>query len=133
MIQNVKEFFKMIADNWILCIGIVILVYSIFDIIRNLIKYNDIKKIQNTIHKISGVIAEYVYEAEIKYIKKHIIHAGVVKRAEVISKIYEKYPELSKYINQELIIEKIDELINKVLDEIQQIEKDDNKPSQTKK
>ena len=122
-----KLVFHFLLDNWLdILIGLLIISIIIEDI-RAIIKRMDTKKIVKTLEKISVSIASYVYDAEMKWAKKHILKAGTVKRAEVISKIYEKYPELSDYVNQELIINSIDELIDNALKGIENMHKDDIK------
>lgn len=122
-----KLVFHFLLDNWLdILIGLLIISIIIEDI-RAIIKRMDTKKIVKTLEKISGSIASYVYDAEMKWAKKHIVKAGAVKRAEVISKIYEKYPELSEYVNQELIINSIDEFIDDALKRIENMRKDDTK------
>ena len=122
-----KLVFHFLLDNWLdILIGLLIISIIIEDI-RAIIKRMDTKKIVKTLEKISGSIASYVNDAEMKWAKKHIVKAGAVKRAEVISKIYEKYPELSDYVNQELIINSIDELIDNALKGIENMRKDDTK------
>ena len=118
-----KVVFHFLLDNWLdILLGLLIISIIIEDI-RAIIKRKDNKKILNTIEKISGQIASYVYDAEMKWAKKRL--AGTVKRAEVIAKIYEKYPELSEYVNQELIINLIDELIDNALKGIENMRKED--------
>ena len=122
-----KLVFHFLLDNWLDILISLLIISIIIEDIRAIIKRMDIKKIEKTLEKISGSITSYVYDAEMKWAKKHIVKAGAVKRAEVISKIYEKYPELSDYVNQELIINSIDEFIDNALKGIENMRKDDTK------
>lgn len=122
-----KLVFHFLLDNWLDILISLLIISIIIEDIRAIIKRMDTKKIVKTLKKISGSIASYVNDAEMKWAKKHIVKAGAVKRAEVISKIYEKYPELSDYVNQELIINSIDELIDNALKGIENMRKDDTK------
>ena len=122
-----KLVFHFLLDNWLDILISLLIISIIIEDIRAIIKRKDTKNIVKTLEKISGSIASYVNDAEMKWAKKHIVKAGAVKRAEVISKIYEKYPELSEYVNQELIINSIDELIDNALKGIENMHKDDIK------
>ena len=52
--------------------------------------------------------------------------AGSIKRSQVIKEVYEKYPILSKAINQEEMIAWIDEQINNSLKTLRKIVKQNN-------
>lgn len=122
-----KLVFHFLLDNWLDILISLLIISIIIEDIRAIIKRKDTKKIVKTLEKVSGPIASYVNDVEMKWAKKHIVKAGAVKRAEVISKIYEKYPELSDYVNQKLIIDTIDELIDDALKGIENMKKDDTK------
>lgn len=122
-----KIVFHFLLDNWLDILISLLIISIIIEEIKVIIKRMDIKKIEKTLGEISGSIVNYVIDAEIRWAKKHIVKAGAAKRAEVISKLYEKYPELSDYKNQELIINSIDELIDDALKGIENMRKDDTK------
>ena len=51
----------------------------------------------------------------------HLDKSGVIKRSEVINKIYEQYPILKEYYDQEYLTTQIDLIINEALKEIRNI------------
>lgn len=56
-------------------------------------------------------VIKLMADAELDW--SHIEKAGEIKKAEVISKIYDKFPILSKYMNQEELLKRISNIIEK--------------------
>lgn len=112
-----------IGHNWAMVIVVVILISVISDKIKKFQKLPKDKKLQAILDNIKETILTYVYNAEINW--EDYIKSGVFKRAEVINKIYEKYPELQEYVNQEEIINIIDNLIDSALVEVNSLIKKD--------
>jgi hypothetical protein len=76
-------------------------------------KLSNEEKIEAILIASKQIIIKQVSQAEMDWIdyKK----AGNVKRAQVISQIYQEFPDLKKFISQEEIISKLDILIDDVL------------------
>lgn len=82
-------------------------------------EYDDDEKLMNELvasakAQIKETILYYVTEAE--YYFEEVAKSGQIKRAKVISEIFEKYPILAEVANQEEVVAWLDEMINEALD-----------------
>ena len=117
--KGIAQLLNFLNENWsfiIIIIGGVLLLYK--KIVSHAKLSND-EKINAALCAIKNTIIGKMMEAQIDWYG--IKDAGSVKRAEVISKIYEEYPVLKNYVNQEELIKKIDEIIDEALDEVKKI------------
>lgn len=108
-----------IGHNWALIIVVLIFISGIYAKIKKFQKLSKDEKLQVILNSIKETILTYVYDAEINW--SDYYKSGDFKRAEVINKIYEKYPELQKYINQKEIIDKIDNLIDTAIKDVESL------------
>ena len=106
-IENVLQF---LGNNWI---NILFIAVVIFVAVKRIIKFINMtkeEKMEIVLKMVKEEILVYMSEAEIDW--KEFEKSGEVKRAQVISKIYDKFPILAKYINQEELISRIDKIID---------------------
>lgn len=115
-IQNLLEF---INENWtsiMICVGVGI---SVYRKIKNYFNLSTDEKIEISKKQIKETILKTVSDAEIDY--EELRGAGVLKRSEVIAKIYKDYPILNKIVDQELLLKELDTLIDGALEEIRSV------------
>ena len=74
------------------------------------------EKIQAAKDQLGNIVLSLVSSAELDY--KEYEAAGSIKRSQVIDKIFEKYPILSKVTDQEELLEYIDKLIDEALETV---------------
>lgn len=74
------------------------------------------EKIQAAKDQLGNIVLSLVSNAELDY--KEYEAAGSIKRSQVIDKIFEKYPILSKVTDQEELLEYIDKLIDEALETV---------------
>ena len=101
--------FQFIETNWINILFVLVLLFVCIRKVASFFKMTKEQKIAAVLRLIKEEILTYMTEAEIDW--KEFSKAGEVKRAQVISKVYDKFPILAKCINQEELIDKIDAMI----------------------
>ncbi|WP_295248063.1 hypothetical protein [Ruminococcus sp.] len=116
MLNGIQNFLQFINDNWISIIVIISLIIAIIQKIKRYFSKSNDEKISTAKAQIKEVILKLITDAEIDYESWN--KAGSIKRSQVIQKIFEKYPILTKVSNQTEIIEWIDETINISLKEL---------------
>ena len=123
--KNIINILAFVNDNFVsilVCIGLII---GIASKIRNfLLKSND-EKVEIAKRQIHEIMLKMVSDAECDYDEWN--KAGEIKRSQVIKKIYEMYPILSKVVNQDELTSWIDAEIysalptlNAIIDEIRE-------------
>lgn len=95
------------------------MIFAIYKKIKTFIKLSQEEKINIAKSQISDIILKLVKDAEME--NNSINKSGVIKRSQVIEKIYSDYPILSKISNQDEIINWIDELIDNSIRELNDI------------
>ena len=122
-IENTLQFME---NNWVNIVFILVVLYIAIKRVISFIKMSKAEKIEIVLKLVKEELLALMTEAEIDW--KEFEKAGEVKRSQVIAKIYDKFPILAKYINQEELISKIDKMIEEEkvkLDKI--INKEENK------
>ena len=122
---GLKSFLMFVYQNWTLicvCIGLIIGIYqkakAFFD------KSTD-EQIAIAKKQIKEIMLKMVSEAEIDYDEWN--KAGSIKRSQVIKKIFELYPILSKAVDQQSVINWIDFQIDNSLETLAEVIKANDK------
>lgn len=125
MINGLKNFLQIINDNWATIVAIVTLAYGIYTKARKAIAAWEAKteaekqaeidlQIANAKKVLGEEVLKYVSKAEIEW-QSDTCKLGPIRRADVIEKIYAKYPVLLYAASQEEILAFIDDCINEAL------------------
>ena len=116
MMSNVLNFIKDVleaANNyWTLVVVIIGLSIALYEKIKKYLQTSKEEKIEMAKTALKENLLKYMADAEIEWSSYE--KSGEIKRAQVISKIYEDYPILKEYLNQEELIKYIDDEINKL-------------------
>ena len=119
MLDGIKNFLMFLNDNWTSIAVILGLAAGLFQKIKAYLKQSDAQKIEAAKAQIQTVMLKLISDAEVDYESWN--KAGSVKRSQVIQRIFQDYPILSRAVNQEAVIEWIDEQINASLKELRKI------------
>lgn len=119
MLNGIKNFLEFVDNNWTLILVIVSLIVSIARKVIKFMRESDEDKLNAAKAQIKEVILTLVTDAEWEY--QEWKKAGAIKRAEVIKNIFDAYPILSKFVNQEDLIAFIDAEIETALKEMREI------------
>lgn len=124
MLHGIQNFLQLVNDNWTTIIVIIGLLVGLFKKIQGYLSKSDEEKIAIAKAQIRETMLKMITTAEQDYEAWN--EAGSIKRSQVIKEVYEKYPILSKAINQEEMIAWIDEQINNSLKTLRKIVKQNN-------
>ena len=119
MLDGIKNFLQFINDNWTTIIIVISLVIALYQKIKNYISKSNTEKIEVAKQQIKEISLKLISDTEEDY--NHMTSAGSIKRSQVIKKIFEDYPILSKVTDQETLIKWIDEVIDESLTTLREI------------
>lgn len=111
--KNIINILTFVYDNFVsilVCIGLII---GIASKIRNFLLKSNEEKVKIAKRQIHEIMLKMVSDAECDYDEWN--KAGEIKRSQVIKKIYEMYPILSKVVNQDELTSWIDAEIDSAL------------------
>nr|DAQ07341.1 MAG TPA: holin [Caudoviricetes sp.] len=119
VLYAIQNFLQLVNDNWTVIIVIIGLVIAIAQKAKAFFSKSDDEKIEIAKKQIQQTMLKLVTDAETDYLEWK--NAGSVKRAQVIKKIFETYPILSKVTDQEELIKWIDEVIDESLETMRKV------------
>ena len=122
MLIGIQNFLEIINNNWTTIIVIIGLLVGIITKIKDYLGKTDQQKIEIAKKQIQETMLKMITTAEEDF--KAWNEAGSIKRSQVIKEVYEKYPILSKAVDQEQMIAWIDEQINNSLKTLRKIVKE---------
>lgn len=112
-------FLEFIEKNWPFLLIILACVINIYFQWKKYAPLTREQKIQIALKTIQETILKRVSLAEIDW--SDFQKTGSIKRAQVIAEIYEEYPILKEYSDQEALTKLIDDYINESLKEVREI------------
>ena len=119
VLTGLKNFLDLINQNWTLITVIIGLGILVFKKVKNYLSLSNQEKINLALGQIRISALKLVTDAEETY--DNWVKAGAIKRAEVIDRIFEKYPILNKVTDQETLIETLDNIIDEALVEMRKV------------
>lgn len=123
--RSLQNFLFILNENWVtilVCIG---LVMSMYNKTKTYLSKSTDEQIEIAKAQIEQTMLKFITSAEIDF--EVWSSAGQIKRSQVIQEVYEKYPILSKAVDQASIIAWIDKQIDNSLIELRKIVKENNK------
>lgn len=115
--EGIKNFLEFINNNWTLIITIIGLGLGIYTKIKNYLNLSKQEKINIAIEQIRKTMLDMVVEAE----KEYGSNTGKLKKSKVLNEIFDKYPVLKDYINQEDLEKQIDDIIDENLEKMKEM------------
>ena len=119
MLNGLQNFLQLINDNWTTIIVIISLIFALFKKIQSYLSKSNDEKIAIVKNQVQQTILKLITDAEMDY--KDWAKTGSIKRSQVIQKIFEDYPILSKISDQKYVINWIDEMICDALKTLREI------------
>lgn len=119
MFNGIKNFLEFVDANWMNLVIIAGLLIGLYQKISTYLKKSNEEKVEIAKHQIREIMLKMISDAECDYDEWN--KAGEIKRSQVIKKIYEMYPILSKVVNQEELTEWIDAEIDDSLETLNDI------------
>lgn len=123
--RSIIDLSNTIITYWTyICIFIALGVLT-YEKIKKYKKMSEEERVNAALKVIKTEVLKLMSDAEINW--KDFYKAGEIKKSEVIDEIYERFPFLTEYINQEELIIKISEMIEDGMDKMNQILNSKNK------
>ena len=119
MLNGIKNFLEFLNTNWTTLAVIIGLLIGLYQKISTYLKKSNEEKVAIAKQQIREIMLKMISDAECDYDEWN--KAGEIKRSQVIKKIYEMYPILSKVVNQEELTEWIDAEIDNSLETLNDI------------
>lgn len=119
MLNGIKNFLEFLNTNWTTLAVIIGLLIGLYQKISTYLKKSNEEKVAIAKHQIREIMLKMISDAECDYDEWN--KSGAIKRSQVIKKIYEMYPILSKVVNQEELTEWIDAEIDDSLETLNDI------------
>ena len=119
MLNGIKNFLEFVNQNWMNLVIIAGLLIGLYQKISTYLKKSNEEKVEIAKHQIREIMLKMISDAECDYDEWN--KSGAIKRSQVIKKIYEMYPILSKVVNQEELTEWIDAEIDDSLETLNNI------------
>lgn len=117
--DGIQNFLTFINDNWTSIIVIIGLILAIYKKAKVYFSKSNDEKIAIAKAQIKERILKIITDTEIDFEEWN--QAGSIKRSQVIGEIFEKYPILSKSINQQEVISWIDKEIDNSLKTLRKV------------
>lgn len=117
--DGIQNFLSLINDNWTSIMVIIGLILAIYKKAKVYFSKSNDEKIEIAKAQIRERMLKMITDAEIDFEEWN--QAGSIKRSQVIGEIFEKYPILSKSINQQKVISWIDEEIDNSLKTLRKV------------
>lgn len=117
--NGIQNFLSLINDNWTSVMVIIGLILAIYKKAKVYFSKSNDEKIAIAKVQIKERMLKMITDAEIDFEEWN--QAGSIKRSQVIGEIFEKYPILSKSINQQEVISWIDEEIDNSLKTLRKV------------
>lgn len=117
--KGIQSFLEFINNNWTtiaVCLGLLI---GVIKKVQDFFSKTDEERIEIVKKEIQQTMLKMISDAEANYADWN--KAGEIKRSQVIKEIYERYPILSKAINQEEMVAWIDSEIDNSLKTLREI------------
>ena len=119
ILNGLQNFLLFVNENWVSLIVVIGLIIGLVEKIKNYAKLSTDEKIEIAKKQISERILKLISDAEENY--QAWVSAGEIKRSEVIAKIYDDYPVLSKVVDQDALVKWIDEQIDNALPTLREL------------
>lgn len=126
-LDGVKNFLQFVNDNWTSIVVIIGLCITLIQRVNKFITKSDKEKMEIAKAQVREVVLKMTADAEKDYEQWN--KTGSIKRSQVIKQIFEKYPILSKAVDQNEVISWIDEMIDESIVTLKDIfneQKDDS-------
>lgn len=119
VLNGLYNFLNYIETNWGMIVAIAAVIVSIYKKAKSFFSKSHDEQLAIAKAQINETMLKWVTEAEKDY--RLWASAGAIKRSQVIDKIFDKYPILSKVTDQEEIIEWLDDTIDEALKTMRKI------------
>ena len=127
LMTGFNNFIHLIQSQWT---NIVVVIAIIATVVKTALSYSNMteeQRVQSALKVVKEELMRLMCQAEIQW--KDYKKSGDLKRSQVIKDIYNQFPFLSKYMDQDKLVKTIYEMIDKQMDNMDNLL---NKPEDNK-
>nr|DAN38507.1 MAG TPA: hypothetical protein [Caudoviricetes sp.] len=127
LMTGFNNFIHLIQSQWT---NIVVVIAIIATVVKTALSYSSMteeQRVQSALKVVKEELMRLMCQAEIQW--KDYKKSGDLKRSQVIKDIYNQFPFLSKYMDQDKLVKTIYEMIDKQMDNMDNLL---NKPEDNK-
>jgi len=117
--EGIVKTLTFIHDNWTNIVLIFAIAFVIYKRVSAFLSLSKEEKIDAAYRIIKEELLKYMCEAEVNW--QAFEKAGLLKKSEVITKIYQQFPILNEYVDQETLIKDISDMIKECMVEMNRI------------
>lgn len=114
--KNAVDIVSFLNSAWSIFIVILGIAIFLYTKITSYMKLTKEQKIEAGLKVVKSELLKLMSDAEIQW--KDFEGSGELKKSQVITEIYNKFPFLTQYISQEELIEKISDMIEEKMDDM---------------
>lgn len=114
-----KNFLQIINDNWTTILVVIGLIISIVKKTMDYFSKSDAERVEIAKRQITESMLKMISDAEVNW--NDWMSAGSIKRSEVIKRVFDEYPILSKVTDQEELVAWLDAQINASLKTLREV------------
>ncbi|MDY5181740.1 hypothetical protein [Butyribacter sp.] len=103
------DIFAFLDSAWSIFLVLLGIFIFLYNKITNYMKLTKEQKVEAALKVVKAELLKLMSDAEIEW--QDFNKSGEIKKSQVISEIYKKFPFLAEYISQDELIEKIGEMI----------------------
>ena len=103
------DIFAFLDSAWSIFLVLLGIFIFLYNKITNYMKLTKEQKVEAALKVVKAELLKLMSDAEIEW--RDFNKSGEIKKSQVISEIYKKFPFLAEYISQDELIEKIGEMI----------------------
>lgn len=108
-----------IQNNWSNFIILAAIIFVLYNRIKSFAKLSKEEKVDAALAIIQKELLKFMSEAEIDW--KDYKKSGLLKKSDVITKIYNQFPILKEYLDQDELIQTISDMIDEGMNEMNEI------------
>lgn len=108
-----------IQENWTNILLVITVIITVIYRVFSFTKLSKEQKVQAILTIVKSELLKFMSEAEIDW--KEYEKSGLLKKSDVITKIYDKFPLLKEYLDQETLIQKISDMIENGMIEMNKV------------
>ena len=117
--RGISNTLNFIQENWSNFLFIIAIILVCCDKVKDYFKMSKEDRVKSTLVIIKKELLKLMCDAELDW--SHIQKSGELKKSQVIKKIYEQFPILNQYVDQDELIKMIETMIEDGMEKMNSI------------
>lgn len=117
--NGINNTLNFIFENWSNLVFIAAFLFILINRVRSFFALSKEDQVEAALKVVRTQLLKFMSEAEINW--KDFEKSGAIKKSEVITRIYQEFPILKEYVDQDTLIQTIVDMINEGMAEMNKI------------